>query len=996
MVYSTCRWLLGACLCVLFGTLPAEAQYFGQNKVQYEDFDFQVLRTANFDIYYYPEESAAAEQAARMAEAWRTRLTTSIGLPLIGRQPLILYASQSHFAQTQVIEGLIGESTGGVTELLKRRMVLPFAGSLAATDHVIGHELVHAFQFDLGGQDALSLPLWFIEGMAEYLTVGSADPHTAMWLRSLAQGEELPSFGDLNQQKYFPYRIGHAAWAFLAARHGEQIVGAAFLEAVSARDAITGIERATGESIDVLSAAWQAQLLERHGLRDRAANVAPGRKIISGDTPRLGRLHVSPSLSPDGQWLVYVSERDLFSLDLFLVETKTGRVVRRLTSTATDPHTESLQFVTSSGGWDAQSRRFAFTTIQTGTPTLTIVDVTQPGRAQEIVLQDVDDAWHATWSPKGDAIAFAGQTGGYSDIYVLDLSSRNVRRLTNDPYSDLHPAWSPTGGQIAFVSDRFTSDLDRLQFGPMRPALVAVADGVISPLPAMEGARHINPQWTVGGRELVLIADPDGVSDVYRLDIESGAYSRVTNVETGVAGLTPLSPALSVAPGTNQYAFGVFTNGGYDLRIADLPASGAAAPDRVEPRPLFGTNEVAPPRMAVAIPSDVVTGEEQPYKPKLALDFIGASGGVGVAGGNVGGFASGGLGLQFSDTLGYHTVSAVVQANGGLRDIGGQVSYVNRTARWNWGGTLQYLPYVTGSFRERLAVVDNREVLIDESLLFRQTDLQARGLIMYPFTRTTRFEVQAGGRRIWFDRELTTRVFGLSNGDLLDEREERLAAPGSLNLADVSAALVNDQVSNGPVGPITGQRYRFDVTQTAGSLSFTSVTLDYRRYLSLVRPFTLAVRGLHVGRYGDDSEDTRLSQLFLGYPSLVRGYDVDSFEASECGPIETGCPVFDRLIGSRLLVGTAELRFPLLGAFSGEYRYGPIPIEAFAFADTGVAWTSDLQPGFSGGDRRFVSSVGAGVRVNAFGYVIVQFAGAKPLNRPGSGWRFVFDFSPAF
>jgi outer membrane protein assembly factor BamA len=207
---------------------------------------------------------------------------------------------------------------------------------------------------------------------------------------------------------------------------------------------------------------------------------------------------------------------------------------------------------------------------------------------------------------------------------------------------------------------------------------------------------------------------------------------------------------------------------------------------------------------------------------------------------------------------------------------------------------------------------------------------------------------------------------------------------------------VHDQTSAGPVGPLQGQRYRFDVTQTAGSLNYTNLVLDYRRYLRVVRPFTLAVRGLHVGRYGGDAEDPRLSELFIGYPSLVRGYDVNSFDATECDAVTGACPVFDRLIGSRMLVGSAELRFPLLGAFSGEYRYGPIPIEGFLFADTGVAWTAATRPSFADGDRRFVSSVGAGVRINAFGYVIVQLAGAKPLNRPGSGWRFVFDFAPSF
>ncbi len=991
MVSSACK-MIAIWLCALGVAQPAWAQYFGQNKVQYETFDFQVLRTEHFDIYFYPEARDAAANAARMAEAWRTRLTTAFGLPLVGRQPLILYASHPHFSQTQVVGGLIGESTGGLTELLKRRMVLPFASNLGDTDHVIGHELVHAFQFELGGEGALALPLWFIEGMAEYLTLGPADSHTAMWLRSLAREEELPGFEDLNNPKYFPYRIGHGAWAFLASRYGEQVVPQAFLAAVSTGNPLRGIEEATGQDIETLSAAWQASLRERHGT-PRAPDVLPGREIVSGDTPRQGRLHVSPSLSPDGRWLVYLSERDLFSIDYFLVDAATGRVARRLTTSATDPHIESLQFVTSAGGWDATSQRFAFTTIQRGKPTLTMVQVDGRGGTQEIALENVDDAWHPTWSPDGRSIAFSGHAGGVSDLYVVDTTSRVVRRLTNDAYADLHPAWSPSGAHIAFVSDRFSSDLERLQFGPMQPALLTVADGRIEALPTLPNTRHINPQWTEGGRELVLVAAPDGVPNVYRLDLSSGTYARITDVTTGVSGLTTLSPAISVATGTNQYAFGVFTGGGYDLRIADLPAQGTTPPAPAPLQPLFGAQATAPRQMSA--PRLGARASSEPYRARLALDFVGASGGIGAAG-NVGAFASGGIGMQFSDMLGEHTVSLLLQANGGLRDLGGQAAYINRTSRWNWGGVAQLVPYVTGSFRERLDQIDGRPVIVDETYLIRQTELQSRALLMYPFTRATRFELQGGGRRIWFDREITTRVFDWGTGEFLGDQTQSLDAPDALTLADVSAALVHDQTSFGPVGPLNGQRYRFDVTQTAGSLMFTNLVLDYRRYLPVVRPFTLAVRGLHVGRYGADAEDPRLSDLFLGYPSLVRGYDVNSLDAAECGSPVGACPVFDRLIGSRILVGTAELRFPLLGAFSGEYRYGPIPIEGFLFADTGVAWTAATRPSFADGERQFVSSVGAGVRINAFGYVIVQLAGAKPLHRPGAGWRFVFDFAPAF
>src|SRR5688572_16499401 len=138
-------------ICVLWAAAPSEAQYFGRNKVQYERFDFKVLATEHFDIYYYPEEEAAVRLAARMAERWHARLTKLLQHELSGRQPLILYAAHPHFQQTNII-GEIGEGTGGVTEGNRRRVIMPFAGGLAETDHVLGHELVHAFQYDIASQ----------------------------------------------------------------------------------------------------------------------------------------------------------------------------------------------------------------------------------------------------------------------------------------------------------------------------------------------------------------------------------------------------------------------------------------------------------------------------------------------------------------------------------------------------------------------------------------------------------------------------------------------------------------------------------------------------------------------------------------------------------------------------------------------------------------------------------------------------------------------------
>ena len=140
-----------AAVALLLGFLcatTASAQYFGRNKVQYKEFSFQVLKTEHFDIYFYPSAREGIDISARLAERWNARLEEVLDHELNGRQPLVLYASHPDFEQTNIL-GNVGEGTGGVTESARRRIILPLAGPLADTDHVIGHELVHAFQFDI-------------------------------------------------------------------------------------------------------------------------------------------------------------------------------------------------------------------------------------------------------------------------------------------------------------------------------------------------------------------------------------------------------------------------------------------------------------------------------------------------------------------------------------------------------------------------------------------------------------------------------------------------------------------------------------------------------------------------------------------------------------------------------------------------------------------------------------------------------------------------------
>ena len=312
-------FILFMCAVVVAPPLSANAQYFGRNKVLYEKFEFSILRTDHFDIYYYPEEEDAVQLAARMAERWYARLSELLRHELNGRQPLILYAAHPHFQQTNVLPGEVGEGTGGVTEMLKRRIVLPFAGGLAETDHVIGHELVHAFQFDMAtrrdaegnpvGPAVLALPLWFIEGMAEYLSLGPVDGNTAMWVRDALARGRMPSIDKLDDPEFFPYRYGHAFWAYLAGRWGDRAVGDMLRATGPQGDIERAMSAVLGVDEETFTREWHAETLRTYLplLETTERPDAFGRALIAGDDGE-GEMNISPALSPDGRRVVFLSE----------------------------------------------------------------------------------------------------------------------------------------------------------------------------------------------------------------------------------------------------------------------------------------------------------------------------------------------------------------------------------------------------------------------------------------------------------------------------------------------------------------------------------------------------------------------------------------------------------------------------------------------------------------------------------------------------------------
>jgi hypothetical protein len=601
-------------------------------------------------------------------------------------------------------------------------------------------------------------------------------------------------------------------------------------------------------------------------------------------------------------------------------------------------------------------------------------------------------------------VAFSAQVGGWTDLFVYDLTADKLRRLTTDLYADLQPAWSPDGRTLAFVTDRFSTDTADLAAGPYQLARLDLASGAIRRLPAFPGAKHINPQWSADGASLFFVSDRGGIDNVYRLDVASGVTTQVTNLFIGASGITAASPVISVAQRSGELVFTAYDSTGYRLYAVNDPAVLAGKPLA----PLTGDAAALP--AAGPTPTDLVSRLDDPrtglpaagagrvadYRPSLALTYV-AQPYLAVGTSSLGTFVGGGATLVWSDILGDQNLITGLDVNGGLKDIGAVLAYQNQRQRLNWGVAAQQVPYRTGAFAAGAGTFNSQPVYIEQAELFRQTARSFTGLVSYPLSRVQRIELSAGAQNISFDQELRTQVFDPTGTQLLLDSTETLPSPNALNLGVGSAALVYDNSYFGATSPILGARYRFEVDPTIGSLRMISVLADYRRYVMPVRRLTIAVRALHAARYGPGAEDSLLFPMFLGDQQLVRGYDIGSFSAAECPTTGTTCPAFDRLLGSRILVGNVEARFPLLGVLGlGSGYYGALPIEAALFADAGVAWNQSDQASLFDVRRRGVTSAGAALRMNLFGFAVAELDYVKPFQRPTKGWYWQLSLSPGF
>ncbi|HUH13473.1 MAG TPA: hypothetical protein VMK65_10200 [Longimicrobiales bacterium] len=952
------RHLSAALLAIVLGTTAAAAQTvpFGKNKIQYRDFDWQVLSGEHVDVYYYPEEETLARLTLAYAEESYRFLEEKFQHHPFRRIPLIVYASDKDFEQTNIFPGFIPEGVLGFTEYLKRRVALPFRGDYDQFRQTLRHELVHAFQLSKLSETMALHPrirrpapqqfhAW-TEGLAEFWS-SEQSSEDDMFIRDLVLNGRTPDIRSfLYSYTFASYPLGGELHGFLTGRFGEDYIVRVYEDYWKYDSFEQTLEGVLGADLEKLSREWKYELEQRFFplYADRPPfDVGSEPLITEGGANFNPSIYVAPGDTSPG--LLFMSPRTGYTN---LYRTTLARGERGVKTVLEGERTAEFEsFHAGDSRIDVNGAGVvALVSKYNDRDALFLWDLQREKVVGRYQWPDLVALRSPSWHPDRGRVVFEGlSTAGFSDLYILDFATQERSALTADRYKDEDPDWSPDGRHIVFSSDRTAFG----QGGYRNLFLYDVEEGEIDYL-TYGRWKDRDPRWSNDGDRVAFSSDRSGIFDLYWVDL-AGNGKRLTAMTGGAqdpdwlpddsglvfAGYSKGQLLLyrkDFGPDTLDQPAVALTDGieaGHGVALAALeePPPNGEEPGREDGRlAALGDDPLPMGWEWTDLDAEVLdTADVRDYSTlgSFTLDFAGGDAvvapGLGAA-----------QGAQFlaTDMLGDHILFAgvsAVQAEdlGRLIDhFSGNVLYLNLAHRLNFGG---------GLFRFKGQFYD---VALD---VYEEETYGGYFLASYPFSKFRRLELQLGVEKS--DRRdipdaFEAGLFGRSTRE--DPRD--LTREGLLTTNYLS--YVKDNTLWLPTGPIDGERFNVtvglvtcfacttpselthqDVTRSAAAENYV-VTADYRRYIRTTLRSALALRA-----YGFYSDGAIPGRSVLGGPHRLRGY-----------------PRFS-LAGSRVWLANSEWRFPILHGMALAFPFGELRLpglQGALFGDLGSSWLEGQDP----------------------------------------------------
>lgn len=574
-------------LIFIFLILYSSAAQFGQNKVQYKDFKWRFIQTKHFDVYFYKGGEVYAEFTAEVMEKFYKDLGANWSYKLKERIAIFVYNSHNDFKQSLVVDSYLSESIGGVTELFKNRIIVPFEGDYMKFDHVIKHELVHAVMNDLlydgSIQNVISRrvsqpPLWFSEGIAEWEASGW-NPRLDMAVRDMVINGTIPPIEFLEYVS--PYQGGASVFKYIAKRFGREKVAELLKKAAASFNFYAAMERVLKLSREQFTEDWHRYLRKQYWPeienKDEASQISIRLTKHQKDK---SYINTAPVISPKGDKIAYLSNKEDGYVSIYLIDSFTGKPLKRLVKGNTSADLDQMHWLNPGLSFSPDGKTLLFASFAGEADLLNFADV-ETGDISSISFE-LDGLFSPKYSPDGKKILFVGTKNGASDIFIYTFETKKLQNLTNDVYSDLSPNWSNDGSSIVFVSDR--GENTQVDVHPYKFKMFDYAYEFKDIYTIDVNTRHIDritntiadenhPVFSSDDTFVAFTSDRTGISNIYlkNLNTNEEEYA-ITSLLTGASNL-------DWSKDGSQLVFSSFFGSGYDLYSITNPSKKPAITD---------------------------------------------------------------------------------------------------------------------------------------------------------------------------------------------------------------------------------------------------------------------------------------------------------------------------------------------------------------------------------------------------------------------------------